>query len=665
MRPRRGALLLALAGLLLAGRATRPVTAGPAAPPGQGGLAFFESAPCPFDPALLPPAARVDCGYLIVPEDRADPIRTLRLAVAILRSPSPNTAPDPIVYLGGGPGEPALAALSDWLNDVPAVRANRDVILLDPRGTGYSLPSLDCWEFQALAAALRAQAPSPAEAANLEVQTAQQCRDRLLADGVNLAAYNTAAMAADVKDLRLALGLLEWNVYADGAGTRVALALMRDYPAGQRSVILSAAVPLQVNEYEEAAANADRALNQLFTDCALDRDCATAYPELQRRFFDVVDRLEAGPLILSAPDPTTRATVTQWVTGQALLRGSLRALGTTALLPYLPLAIAQISAGNAGVAESLASTLSGAADGSRPGVAYSLACHDEAPFNDPALVAASAERYPRLADLVLRDGTLAVCASWGVGAADALETAPVRSEIPTLVLAGQYDPQHPPAWSQLAASTLRNSVYIELPGTGAAAGLTPCGSALVGQFVTNPGVAPNAECVRTLAAPAFVTRAYLNPGVPRLVSRWLAGDWGRAVPFAVCALLFVSAVLYWPIDMFRSLRQRGPRVAWAARWLAALVATLHLTFMALLLIFILNTSQSQPYLLLFGLPPEAAPLFGLPWLAGALSLGLVLLAVPVWRAGYWSLAGRLHYTLVTVAALAFVWLLLNWGMLQR
>ncbi len=655
--------LLALAGLLLGGRAASSVAA---APPRQGGFAYFEPGPCPFDPGRLPPTARVDCGYLIVPEDRAQPIRTVRLAVAILRSPNPNPAPDPILYLSGGPGDSALATIDYWLNEVPDLRANRDVILLDQRGTGHSLPSLNCWEFKALTAALRAQAPSPQEEVSLEVQTAQQCRDRLVADGINLAAYNTAATAADVKDLRVALGLLTWNLYGHSYGTRVALTVMRDYPAGLRSVVLNAAQPLQTNWFDEAAANADRAFNQLFTGCALDRACATAYPELQRRLYDVVDRLDAGPLILTTPDPISGAPVIQWVTGQSLLAGGFDALYDTELIPYLPLAIAQISAGNAAVVEGFATALNGDADGSREGVWYSVMCHDEAPFNDPAVVAASAQRYPRLAAFVLSDDTLDTCAIWGAGEAGPLETQPVRSEIPTLVLAGQYDPIHPPAWSQLAASTLRNSVYYELPGTGHDAGFTPCGATLIAQFVNNPGVAPTGDCVRALRGPAFVTRVYINPGVYRLASRLLLlGDWPQAVPFVVCALLFLSAVLYWPIDMLRALRQRRPRAAWAARWLAALVATLHLAFLALLLILIVNTSTSQPYLLLFGLPPEAAPLFVVPWVAGALSLGLLLLAWPVWRERYWSLAGRLHYTLVTGAAFAFVWLLLDWGLLRR
>jgi hypothetical protein len=76
-----------------------------------------------------------------------------------------------------------------------------------------------------------------------------------------------------------------------------------------------------------------------------------------------------------------------------------------------------------------------------------------------------------------------------------------------------------------------------------------------------------------------------------------------------------------------------------------------------------QVNVQQPGLLVFGLPPEAAPLFVLPWLAAALSVGLLGLAVWAWKARYWSLASRVHYTLIALAAAGFVWLLYSWGLM--
>jgi len=650
----RGLLILAAALAALAGALpARPAVA-------QAPLARFEPAPCPYEAGRVPPGERVDCGYLVVPEDRAaDSPRTLRLAVAILRSPSPSPAPDPIVYLSGGPGDAALDTLEYWLDEAGPLRTARDIILFDQRGTGYSQPSLACPEFEALAPVVLGDVLSVNEWLSLEVEGAQACRDRLLAEGVNLAAYDTAASAADLKDLRVSLGLLEWNLFAHSYGTRLALTLMRDYPAGLRSAVLNAAQPLQAGWFEEAAANTDRAFNQLFSGCAQDPACARAFPDLPRRFFDAVDRLNTSPLILTLPGAGQ-----QLVSGRDLIGGGFSALYESDLIPYLPLAVAQIHAGNRAVVEGFATALGNENVIGRSGVWYSVMCRDEAPFNDRDRLAASLAAYPRYADVVRLDATLPVCDVWGAGQRPALETEPVRSAVPALVLAGQYDPIHPPAWSQLVASTLTNSFYYELANTGHDGVFFGCGQDLAAAFIQQPGVAPNLPCAQSRAGPPFVTSVALNPGVYRLASRLLlAGDWRAALPFAVCALLFISALLVWPIAALRGLRRHAERGPWMARWLAALVAALHLGFSALLLVLIVTTAEAQPYLLLFGLPPEAALLFAVPWVAAALSLGLVVFAVLAWKDGYWSAFGRIHYTLVTVAALGFVWLLRQWGLI--
>jgi hypothetical protein len=61
------------------------------------------------------------------------------------------------------------------------------------------------------------------------------------------------------------------------------------------------------------------------------------------------------------------------------------------------------------------------------------------------------------------------------------------------------------------------------------------------------------------------------------------------------------------------------------------------------------------YTLLFGVPLFIKALLVLPMLAALLTVGVLVLTVLAWKDGYWGIAGRVHYTLVTVAALAFLW----------
>jgi pimeloyl-ACP methyl ester carboxylesterase len=71
------------------------------------------------------------------------------------------------------------------------------------------------------------------------------CRDRIVAEGWDPADYNTTENSADIADLRLALGIDEWNLYGVSYGSDLALQTLRDHPEGIRSVAVDSVVPPQ------------------------------------------------------------------------------------------------------------------------------------------------------------------------------------------------------------------------------------------------------------------------------------------------------------------------------------------------------------------------------------------------------------------------------------
>ncbi|MCA9925859.1 MAG: alpha/beta fold hydrolase, partial [Anaerolineales bacterium] len=219
----------------------------------------FETAACQFDE---PEGHDVTCGYLIVPEDRSQPNKTIRLHVAIFASESDNPAPDPVVYLEGGPGGDALEAMPFTFDDNFApLLADRDVIIFDQRGTGYSEPSLACPESIEADLDIIDEVVPLEEEIDISLDAAAACYNRLVDEGVNLAAYNSLENAADVNDLRIALGYDEWNLYGISYGTKLAMTTMRDHPEGIRSVILDSPYPLSVSLTEDFPANAARAFD--------------------------------------------------------------------------------------------------------------------------------------------------------------------------------------------------------------------------------------------------------------------------------------------------------------------------------------------------------------------------------------------------------------------
>ena len=119
------------------------------------------------------------------------------------------------------------------------------------------------------------------------------CFDRLVNSGINLNDFTTQENAADVHDLIQALGYQQVNLEGVSYGTRLALTVMRQYPADLRSVVLNSVIPPQVNFFTSIAPSAQRAFNVLFHSCAIDSHCNQTYPHLQTVFYQLVTDLNS------------------------------------------------------------------------------------------------------------------------------------------------------------------------------------------------------------------------------------------------------------------------------------------------------------------------------------------------------------------------------------
>ena len=472
---------------------------------------YFEPAQCQFQ---IPPGQTCECGYLTVPEDRSQPDGpTIRLHVAIFRSYSDNPAPDPVVYLAGGPGENALEAAPLVFNmRFAPFLANRDLIIFDQRGTGYSEPALDCPEFTDLAYETLDQDLSPEESAALGTEAICSCHDRLVSEGVNLAAYNSAESASDLNDLRLALGYEEWNLLGISYGTRLALTTMRDYPEGIRSVILDSTYPLQISLYAGAPANFDRALTVFFDGCAADPACSEAYPQLETVFYELVDQLNDSPVTFSVTQPLSGETYDVLLNGDGLIGFLFQSLYATEVIPLLPNIIFDTRDGNYDTLALVMGSFLMNIEFVTMGMQYSVQCGEEVYFSSPGEFAAAAEAYPETRDLFdsspnLGESIFTICEIWGAKEADPIENEPVNSGIPTLVLAGEYDPITPPSWGELAAETLDNSFYCEFPGVGHGASISgeECPLSIALAFLDDPTTEPDGSCIAEMSGPDFFT----------------------------------------------------------------------------------------------------------------------------------------------------------------
>ncbi len=572
----------------------------------------FDPIECPMP---IPADMRVTCGEYQVPENRSKPQGgMIRMPFAVLHSHNPNPQPDPIVFVSsGGPGGSSLDALAMYVNS--AHLQERDFIFVEQRGNKYADPALECPEVQmATFANFTTLDAREAEIAR-EVDAARACREQLLAQGVDLTAYNSAESAADLEDLRQLLGYEQWNLVGASYSARLVLTTMRLYPAGIRSVVLDSVYAPEVNAYEQRVPTLARALATLFANCAADVECRAAYPDLESHFYTDIERLNAHPLAVNIRHPLTGADVTLQLTGDDLVLGVFNALYQRNTIRFLPFIIEELYRGNTDVIQPIAQEGFKSIFSRAQGMYYSAECREEFPFNDPERQKAIASQYPALANFMPSISEPAICAMWGAGAADASENQAVVSDIPALVLAGEYDPVTSPVFTETAAENLSNSYFYQLPYFGhAVQAQSNCANQLAVSFIQAPASEPDTTCLQNLSRLDFVT-----VGADILPTRfvyWMNREILQAQNPALAAGIALGVLsLIFQLVAF----VLGFKRSWAA-FLPALNAALHL---AVLFGFYRLVTTSNVTLLGFGLPASAAPLVGLWIVAGLCALASI------------------------------------------
>ena len=185
--------------------------------------------------------------------------------------------------------------------------------------------------------------------------------------------------------------------------------------------------------------------------------------------------------------------------GNALLGFVFQILYETELKYMLPELITDASQGDFDALDRIRGALLAQRAATSPGLMFSVQCHEEVPFSSPEAFAAALAQHPELAGLFERAAAgglvYRVCAGWGAGQAGAVENRPVASDVPALVLAGEFDPVTPPAWSRRAAETLSRGYFFEYPGVGHGASAQDCGREMLLAFLDDPAVAPDDGCI--------------------------------------------------------------------------------------------------------------------------------------------------------------------------
>ena len=448
---------------------------------------------CIGEPAELARAhsAWLVCAWLIVPEFREPLESSYNMELFLLRIRSQNPARNaPILHLAGGPGFAPSSYLVDWLES--DIDQDYDIILLDPRGMGLSVPSLHCSE------ASRAET----------VDWIRACRERIAAGGMDLTAVSSSAIVRDLDELLQVMGIRQVNVYGHSYGSRLALQLAEYAPQRVRSLVLDGVFPPPKNSMQELARNFDLALQRLLDDCVADETCSRTYPNLGEQFMGTVTQLDAIPA-----DMTFKGKRIGLVMNGADFVGLVRTFLTeSADLPLLPALIATFARGEYDM-QPILEIAENQNDESylrsySAGAHYTLVCAEDLsyPAGEPRQ-ATEGDITPHVAAAFreIVKATHADCQSWDVPVTKAARIQPVTSDIPSLLLSGAYDPVTPSVWGNFAAEHLENSWHFVFPNAGHdVLGSVPCATDVMTLFLADPHQRPAADCFVDLEPPKFV-----------------------------------------------------------------------------------------------------------------------------------------------------------------
>lgn len=448
---------------------------------------------CELSLPQSPISAKAECGTFVVAENPADPDgRQITLNLARVPAAGRSAEPDPVFLFAGGPGQAATEA---WLLVAGALRKvneNRDIILIDQRGTGKSNP-LKCPEVE-LEDALSDDWGA------LEDIT----RDCLASIDGDPRFYTTTIGMQDYDAVREALGYEQINLWGASYGTRAAQVYMKMFPERVRSAVLDSIVPQALPLGIDHAVKLDQAIFKVLRGCQSDPDCNQAFPGVVDRLIGLVQSLERQPVETTIDHPLTGEPFTMTYgrdTFAASVRFLMYSADTQAMLPLLIYEAAETGDFSRLASQMLIST-AGLQDMIASGMELSVTCAEDLPWFPE-----SGGRTGLVMGDTMVEATHVRCGVWPAGHAPDDFHDPLVSDKPVLLLSGELDPVTPPEYGDQVAAHLGNTMHVVAPGQGHSVTVRGCMGDIVAEFIeTNDLDSLDTGCVSQMqASPYFIS----------------------------------------------------------------------------------------------------------------------------------------------------------------
>jgi pimeloyl-ACP methyl ester carboxylesterase len=393
--------------------------------------------------------------------------------------------PDPLFVLAGGPGQAGSDILMLLDSTFRKVRATRDIVFIDQRGTGLS-GKLDCDSTKSLE-------EQPLAEQEKIVSACLRSLDK------PFAAYTTENAALDLEQIRMALGYGQVNIWGASYGTRLAQEYARRFPSSVRALMLDGvASPEQI--IFAWGADAQASLDGVFRQCEQERSCRRAFPDVRGQFKTLLQRIRAGEVKLDYLHPRTTARTHLTLEPPAFAQTIRTALYFPTMRNRIPFLIDSASKGNWSpfIAQMYATT-DIAMNSASLGLMLSVVCAEDMPRLTPGIVA-NEERNSFLAGLEVK-----TIPDWCryVNVPAVRYRTPQTIDAPALLLSGATDPVTPPHRAEEAMRHMAHAQHVVVPNGGHVVSPLGCVPKLLRQFLDYPGQPLDAQCVKDIPPIGF------------------------------------------------------------------------------------------------------------------------------------------------------------------
>ncbi|SFR49841.1 alpha/beta hydrolase fold [Robiginitalea myxolifaciens] len=565
-------------------------------------------------------------GHLDLPEYPAAN-GPFKMAFAVIRENLEAPKKNALIIIPGGPG-------GDIAQYAPGVMRSAffeltdqyDIVLADPRGTGYSEPkacdNLDTPLFQY--PGIWKKERKTVEAARREALEA--CKNSLAEQGIDLNGYSSKQLARDIEVLRRTLGYDQWVIYGHSYGSYHGQALLQQFPETIKTAVLSGIVAPGKRSLEYDFEGFASSLKALLDECATDSNCNESYPDLEDQIFEVLNRLRDAPMEIDVLDGDETLLLNDYV----FLGAIFQLMYGKSTLEIIPLLIQTVNNEEAWLMQNLAEGQLQMFAGLRNDVSVFVNCNDSPDnyairnsdaYNDPF----ASRLHDHWFNTYFPDRI--DCDQLGIPepeipgierstvVVDSLtmqtDTIPIHwaAEVPILILDGEMDPVTAPMKSEVLLQFMPHAKRYTVANRGH--DVRPGAMDFIVDFIENPSGLTEASPGPEPQAMNFVSGVTLNPGVSSLAVAAASGIPTIAYVAGIGTVFLVLALLLALFVGVKSLLTRSEAGIRRRIWLLLGVSVL--TAGGLYLAFI-SALSINPMLPLFGLPAHWSWALYLPWI---------------------------------------------------